>query len=89
MIFDELVDLFPSSYIHIGGDECYKGFWAKCPDCRARMSSKQLQNVEELQSYFVKECPLICRVKENTSSVGMRFLKEDWPRMPLLCRGEA
>ena len=71
MIFDELVDLFPSSYIHIGGDECYKGFWAKCPDCRARMSSKQLQNVEELQSYFVK------RVASHIQSKGKHVIGWD------------
>ena len=46
--------LFPSPYIHIGGDECYKGFWEKCPKCKMRMQKEHLKNLEELQSYFVK-----------------------------------
>ncbi len=53
-IFTELAALFPSEYIHIGGDEAYKGFWAACPKCQRRMSEEHLNNVDELQSYFVK-----------------------------------
>ena len=53
-IFSEIASLFPSSYIHIGGDECYKGFWEKCPDCRKRMSIEKLQDTKQLQSYFIK-----------------------------------
>ena len=53
-IFSEIASLFPSPYIHIGGDECYKGFWEKCPDCQKRMSIEKLQNTKQLQSYFIK-----------------------------------
>lgn len=53
-VFAEVARLFPSPYIHIGGDECYKGFWEKCPKCQMRMQKEHLKNLEELQSYFVK-----------------------------------
>lgn len=53
-VFDEVLTLFPSEVIHIGGDEVNKSLWEKCPDCQARMKAEGLKNVEELQSYFVK-----------------------------------
>lgn len=53
-VFAEVARIFPSPYIHIGGDECYKGFWEKCPKCKMRMQKEHLKNLEELQSYFVK-----------------------------------
>jgi hexosaminidase len=53
-VFTEVAALFPYEYIHIGGDECYKGFWEKCPDCTKRMKDSNLKDVKELQSYFVK-----------------------------------
>jgi len=53
-ILTEIAALFPNSYIHIGGDEAYKGFWATCPKCAKRMKDEHLNNVDELQSYFVK-----------------------------------
>ena len=54
IVFAEVDRLFPSPYIHIGGDECYKGFWEKCSKCKMRMQKEHLKNLEELQSYFVK-----------------------------------
>ena len=53
-VFAEVARLFPSPYIHIGGDECDKGFWEKCSKCKMRMQKEHLKNLEELQSYFVK-----------------------------------
>ncbi|MBO9619218.1 MAG: family 20 glycosylhydrolase [Niabella sp.] len=53
-IFTEIAQLFPGKYIHVGGDEAYKGFWEQCPKCQKRMQAEHLKNVEELQSYFVK-----------------------------------
>lgn len=52
-VFTEVADLFPDEYIHIGGDECYKGFWAKCPKCQKRMRDNELKSENELQSYFI------------------------------------
>lgn len=53
-VFTELTTLFPFEYIHIGGDECYKGFWEKDPKVLAFMKANKLKNGEELQSYFTK-----------------------------------
>ena len=53
-ILAEVMDLFPSEYIHIGGDEAGKRDWHDCPDCRRRMREEGLSSVEELQSYLVR-----------------------------------
>lgn len=53
-VLSEVVQLFPSPYIHIGGDECNKSGWKKCARCQARMKDHSLKNEEELQSYFVR-----------------------------------
>jgi hexosaminidase len=62
-VFTELAALFPCEYIHIGGDEAYKGFWANCPKCKKRMADEHLANVEELQSYFVKRMEKMLKAK--------------------------
>ncbi len=53
-ILAEVIELFPSEYIHLGGDECPKTFWKQCPKCQARIKAEGLKDEEELQSYFVK-----------------------------------
>ena len=70
-IFTEIAALFPNPYIHIGGDEAYKGFWAACPKCNKRMQDEHLKNVDELQSYFVK------RIEQMLKSKGKRLIGWD------------
>ena len=53
-VLDEIMEIFPSQLIHIGGDEVVKTAWHNCPRCRRLMKKKGLQNEEELQSYFIK-----------------------------------
>lgn len=53
-ILDEVCDLFPGEYIHIGGDECPKERWKHCRKCQAKITEENLQNTEELQGYFTK-----------------------------------
>ncbi|MDR2131061.1 MAG: beta-N-acetylhexosaminidase [Odoribacteraceae bacterium] len=53
-VLEEIIPLFPSEYVHIGGDECPKTRWKKCPKCRARIREEKLADEHELQSYFVK-----------------------------------
>ncbi len=53
-VLHEVMDLFPSEYIHIGGDEADYAQWEKCPDCQARIKSENLSDEKELQSYFIK-----------------------------------
>jgi hexosaminidase len=62
-VFTEVADLFPFEYIHIGGDECYKGFWEKCKDCKKQMKDNNLKDVNELQSYLVKRLEKILQAK--------------------------
>ena len=49
----EVIDLFPSEYIHIGGDEASKSSWKTCPRCQRRMADEHLNSVDELQSYMI------------------------------------
>lgn len=53
-VLDEVLELFPSEYIHIGADEVWKEPWSNCPDCQKRIRTEGLNGVDELQSYFVK-----------------------------------
>jgi len=53
-VLTEVMGLFPSEYIHVGGDEATKTRWEACPKCQSRMKEEGLANVEELQSYFIK-----------------------------------
>ena len=50
-VLTEVMELFPSKYIHIGGDECPKDEWKKCPLCQKRIKEEKLKNEAELQSY--------------------------------------
>jgi hexosaminidase len=52
-IIDEVISIFPSEYIHIGGDEASKQAWKKCPNCQKRIKERGLKSIEELQSDFV------------------------------------
>ncbi|MFW5686379.1 MAG: beta-N-acetylhexosaminidase [Spirochaetota bacterium] len=52
-VFREVVELFPSRYIHLGGDECPKTRWKSCPKCQERIRTEGLRDEDELQSYFV------------------------------------
>lgn len=54
-VLTEVLELFPSKYIHIGGDEAVKHEWYKCPDCQKKMKELGLRNEEELQAYFTEK----------------------------------
>lgn len=53
-IFSEIAELFPSRYIHIGGDEVSPKYWQNCPDCRALMKAKGMKKAAELEPYFIR-----------------------------------
>ena len=53
-VLDEVMGVFPSEYIHIGGDEAGKQHWKTCPKCQKRMQEEGLKDVDELQSYMIK-----------------------------------
>ena len=70
-VLTEVMELFPSEYIHIGGDEATKKGWATCPKCRARMQREGLKDLDELQSYAVH------RVEEFLNARGRKLLGWD------------
>ena len=53
-VLTEVMELFPSKYIHVGGDEATHTEWEKCPKCQTRMKDHHLKDVHQLQSYFIK-----------------------------------
>ena len=53
-VLTEVMELFPSQYIHIGGDEASKQSWQSCPRCQARMETEGLTGADELQSYMIR-----------------------------------
>jgi len=62
-ILDEVCALFPSKYIHIGGDECPKDRWKNCPKCQGLMKAQGLKNENELQGYFTRRMEKILEQK--------------------------
>ena len=53
-VFDEVLELFPSKFIHVGGDECPKTEWRNTPSAQERMKKEGLKNEDELQSWFIR-----------------------------------
>ncbi len=70
-VLTEVMDVFPSESIHIGGDEASKRGWRDCPDCKARMEKEGLKDVDELQSYAIH------RVEEFVNSKGRKIIGWD------------
>ncbi len=68
-VLSEVVDLFPSRYIHIGGDECLKNRWKQCSLCQTRMETDGLANEHELQSYFINRIEKFLLTK-NRNIIG-------------------
>ena len=64
-VFTEIAMLFPYEYIHMGGDECYKGYWERDPGVQAFMKKNNIKNGEELQSYFNKRVGKIITSKKK------------------------
>lgn len=70
-VLAEVMELFPSRYIHVGGDEATKTNWKTCPHCQKRIKEEGLADVDELQSYFMK------RMERFVSSKGRIMLGWD------------
>jgi hexosaminidase len=62
-VFTEVAALFPNQYIHVGGDECYKGYWAEDSGCKALMKKLNIHHVEGLQGYFMGRMEKILKAK--------------------------
>ena len=70
-VLGEVIELFPSSFIHIGGDEAPKTRWENCPKCQKRMLEENLNDEHELQSYFIK------RIEKYLNSRGKTLIGWD------------
>ena len=63
-VLEEVIELFPGPYVHIGGDEAPKARWENCPKCQKRIEDENLNDEHELQSYFIK------RIEKYLNSKG-------------------
>lgn len=70
-VLDEVMLLFPSKYIHIGGDENPKDNWKRCPQCQARIKELGLKDEHSLQSYFIQ------RIEKYVNSKGNKIIGWD------------
>lgn len=70
-VLTEVMELFPSEYIHIGGDEASTAAWRRCPKCQKRIKDHHLKNEKELQSYMIH------RVEEFLNSKGRKLIGWD------------
>lgn len=70
-VLDEVLPLFPSKYIHVGGDECPKANWKRCPQCQQRIKDNGLKDEHELQSYFIR------RIEKYINSKGKQIIGWD------------
>jgi len=70
-VLSEVIELFPSKYIHTGGDECSKERWKKCPFDQKRMKDEGLKDENELQSWFIR------RIEKFVKSKGRKLVGWD------------
>ena len=70
-VLAEVIPLFPSAYIHIGGDECPNANWKRCPNCQKRMKENKLADENELQSYFIQ------RIEKFLNANGKKIIGWD------------
>ncbi|QZT37383.1 family 20 glycosylhydrolase [Halosquirtibacter xylanolyticus] len=70
-VLTEVMDIFPSKYIHIGGDECPKERWSHCKKCQKRMKAENCKDEHELQSYFIQ------RVEKFLNANGRQIIGWD------------
>lgn len=70
-VLDEVLELFPSEYIHVGGDECPKTRWKECAHCQQRIKTEKLADEHELQSYFIQ------RIEKYLNKKGRKLIGWD------------
>ena len=70
-VLSEVMEVFPSKYIHIGGDEAGKQHWKTCPKCQALMAKEGYSDVDQLQSYMIR------RIERFVNSKGRKIIGWD------------
>ena len=76
-VLKEIIDLFPSEYIHIGGDECPKVRWKECPRCQALIDSLGLKDTDEFTKEHYLQNYVTARIQKFLSSYGRRIIGWD------------
>nr|MCR5132748.1 beta-N-acetylhexosaminidase [Bacteroidales bacterium] len=76
-VFTELMDIFPSEYIHIGGDECPKSEWEKCPECQARIKELGIKGTKEHTSEQLLQSYVTARVQKFLNDHGRKIIGWD------------
>ena len=76
-VLAEVAELFPSEYIHIGGDECPKVYWEKCPKCQAKIKELGLKDDNEFQAEHYLQSSVMTRMTEFLESKGKKIIGWD------------
>ncbi len=76
-VFTELLDIFPSEYVHIGGDECPKTEWEKCPDCQARIKALGIKADEHHSAEQYLQSYVTARVQKFLNDRGRKIIGWD------------
>jgi hexosaminidase len=86
-VLTEVIELFPSPYIHLGADECPKDRWKACPKCQARMKAEKLATEEELQSWFVQRVARFLSSKGKQAVGWDEIMEGEPPRDAVIVQG--
>jgi len=81
-VFDTLAELFPSRYVHIGGDEVLFNRWAECPKCRKRLTELGLTEAPQLQSWITSRLAQMVH-KQGKIAIGWDEVLENTEKFPL------
>lgn len=77
-VFDELLEIFPSKYIHIGGDECPKDHWKTCPRCQAKIAELGIKGDENFSAeHYLQSIYVTVRIEEYLNSKGRSIIGWD------------
>ena len=85
-VLDEVMDVFPSQYIHLGGDEANKSRWEKCDRCKQRIAEEDLNDFEELQGWFMDQINAYVRSKGKTA-IGWDEVTYGKPKEDMIIMG--
>jgi hexosaminidase len=76
-VFSEIIDLFPSEYIHIGGDECPKAHWEKCPHCQGKIKELGLQSDDKYTAEHYLQSYTTARIEQFLNKKNRRIIGWD------------
>ncbi len=76
-VLTEVAELFPGEYIHIGGDECPKTEWEKCPDCQARIAELGLKGDGKFSAEQYLQCYVTSRMQDFLATKGKKIIGWD------------